>query len=85
MYILTGSITSASRLAKAVEKIGGRPASVVHTPSSIHGGGCSYSVRCDDGISDFIYDIAKDNGITIKGIYAEKYQDGERVYIDISR
>lgn len=84
MYVITGSITSATRLAKAVEAMSGYPANVVHTPSAIRSGGCSYSVRCDDRVLSIINDIAKDNGISVKSIYAEKYKNGERVLVDIS-
>ena len=48
MYILVGSVTTATRLKKAAEKIIGFPAYVVHTPSALNQGGCSYSVRVDD-------------------------------------
>ena len=84
MYILTGSITSAERMAKAVEMLSGLPAYVVNTPSAIRGGGCSYSVRCDDRALSLIDDIAKDNGITVKKKYLERIRDGERAYYDIS-
>lgn len=84
MYIITGSVTSASRLTKVVERIGGYPAYVVHTPTALRHGGCSYSVRCDERILPFIKDIAQNAGISIKGIYSEKYENGERVYRDIS-
>lgn len=84
MYIVTGSITSTTRLAKAVEQISGYPAYVVHTPSAIRSGGCSYSVRCDDRLLPMVHNIADDNGISVKKIYKEKYVNGERVYSDIS-
>lgn len=84
MYVITGSITSASRLAKIIEALSGYPADVVHTPASIREGGCSYSVRCDDRALSIINDAAKDNGISIKKIYSENYKDGERVFNDIS-
>ena len=47
MYIVTGSITSALRLSKAVQNYSGLPASVVHTPSALNKGGCSYSIKTD--------------------------------------
>lgn len=40
MYILVGSVTTATRLKKAAEKIIGFPAYVVHTPSALNQGGC---------------------------------------------
>ena len=84
MYIITGSITSTTRLSKAIEQFGGYPAYVVHTPSAIKSGGCSYSVRCDEKILPILDKIAHDNGISVKGIYKEKYENGERIYYDIS-
>ena len=80
MYILVGSVTTAARLKKAAEKIVGFPAYVVHTPSAIHSGGCSYSVRLDDRALDVIKTVAGDNQIPIKRIYIEKIENGERVF-----
>lgn len=38
MYILVGSVTTATRLKKVAEKIIGFPAYVVHTPSALNQG-----------------------------------------------
>lgn len=84
MYIITGSITSAERMARAIEGLSGLPAYVVHTPQAIRDGGCSYSVRCDEKALALIDDIAKDNGITVKKKYIERMNNGERAYYDIS-
>lgn len=84
MYIVTGSVTSASRLAKAAERISGYPAYVVHTPPPLRSGGCSYSVRCSDSFLPSVRAAADSIGVSVKGIYSEKYENGERVYSDIS-
>lgn len=84
MYVTVGSATTAARLRKAAEKIIGFPAYVVHTPSAVSGGGCSYSVRLDDRALNDIKRIASDIGISIKGIYIEKTINGERVLSDVS-
>lgn len=84
MYVVVGSSTTASRLKKAAEKIVGFPAYVVHTPSEIRHGGCSYSVRLDDRALEEIRMLAVDNGINIKGIYKEKTENGERVFYAVS-
>ena len=84
MYIVVGSSTAAARLKKAVEKIVGFPAYVVHTPSAINKGGCSYSVRLDDRALDEIRTIADENGLSFKKIYIEKIENGERVYHAVS-
>lgn len=84
MYIIVGSSTTAERLKKVSEKLMGVPAYVVHTPIKLRNGGCSYSVRIDDRALDDIKKIASDNYISIKGIYIEKTENGERVYRDVS-
>lgn len=84
MYILVGSVTTAARLKKAIEKIVGIPAYVTHTPSAIHTGGCSYSVRVDNRALDDVRVIAGDMALSIKKIYIEKNENGERVYHAVS-
>lgn len=84
MYIIVGSTITAARLKKAVEKRVGFPAYIVHTPSEISSGGCSYSLRLDDRMLGEIRKIAADSGISIKKIYIEKIENGERVYHDVS-
>ena len=76
MYILIGSVTTATRLKKAAEKIIGFPAYVVHTPSALNQGGCSYSVRVDDRALNEIRKIAGDNEIPIRRIYIERTVNG---------
>ena len=82
MYILVGSVTTATRLKKAAEKIIGFPAYVVHTPSALNQGGCSYSVRVDDRALNEIRKIAGDN--EIRRIYIERTVNGEHVYDVVS-
>lgn len=84
MYIVVGSITTASRLAKLIEKTTGIPADVVHTPAAIKSGGCSYSVRVSGSTAQTIKNISDEYGINIKAIYAENFSGGEREYRDIS-
>lgn len=84
MYILVGSVTTATRLKKVAEKIIGFPAYVVHTPSALNLGGCSYSVRIDNRALSEIRTIADDNQIPIKRIYIERTVNGERVYDVVS-
>ena len=66
------------------EKIIGFPAYVVHTPSALNQGGCSYSVRVDDRALNEIRKIAGDNEIPIRRIYIERTVNGERVYDVVS-
>lgn len=84
MYIVTGSITSALRLSKAVQNYSGLPASVVHTPSVLNRGGCSYSVKTDVDDIDIIKELAPNLGISIKGMYGERMGSEGRVFYDIS-
>lgn len=80
MYILVGSSTTADRLRKVLERVLGYPAYVVHTPSAISRGGCSYCVQLSDRAIGEARQIAADNEIPIKNIYIVKTENGERVY-----
>ena len=81
MYILVGSITTAMRLKRLLEQIYGIPSDVVHTPSAIKHGGCSYSVRTNTpNALARVKRIEEEYGINIKKIYVERRVNGERVY-----
>lgn len=84
MYLVTGSVTSAMRLAKNIEKYSKYFADVVHTPPAISGGGCSYSVKIKDEAYGKAKELAENIGIKIKNSYKEKTVNGERVFDDIS-
>lgn len=82
VYVVIGSITTATRLARLLERTAGVPASVVHTPAAIQTGGCSYSVRITDRAVETVKAVVDEYGINIKGIY--ELSGGEREYRDIS-
>lgn len=84
MYIVVGSSTMAERFKKAAERTIGFPAYVVHTPSAISTGGCSYSVRMDDRALYEVRRVAYNSGIPIKNIYITKTENGESVYHAVS-
>lgn len=84
MYILVGSITAASRLKKLLERVAGYPAEVVHTPSGLNKGGCSYSVQADDRLQSMVAPFAEEHGIPVRKIYTMEIVNGERVYHVIS-
>ena len=84
MYIVIGSVTTATRLARLIERNAGVPADVARTPAAIKNGGCSYSVRVNGISADNVRSIIKDYGVNIKGIYTEELSGGEREYRDIS-
>ena len=71
MLITIGSVTTASRLAKLIEREAHLKASVMHTPSELNKGGCSYSVRvnCDD--YNYIRSLSAKYNISIKHCYKE--------------
>lgn len=84
MYVVVGSITTATRLAKILEKTIGVPADVVHTPSPISNGGCSYSVRISEKSLNSVRAVISEFDIRIKGIYIEEIGKGEREYHVVS-
>ena len=84
MYIVVGSVTTATRLARLLERNLGVPVSVSHTPAAIKNGGCSYSARIKGVSADRVRSVVSDYNFNIKSIYAEEFSDGERVYRDIS-
>lgn len=84
MLITIGSVTTAARLARLLEKNTGYPASVVHTPSSINKGGCSYSVRFNESMLNKAKEIIKDYRVPVKRFYSENMKNGKRVYNDLS-
>ncbi|MDD6215099.1 MAG: DUF3343 domain-containing protein [Firmicutes bacterium] len=83
ILVVVGSITSATRLVKRLEKYGDSSAKVINTPSKLGGSGCSYSVRARLSSENFIRNNLY--GISIKKIYIEDRTGKERIYHDISR
>lgn len=84
MYIIVGSITTAMRLARLLEHTCGVAADVVHTPAAIKNGGCSYSVRVRRVSASRVRDVAAEYGVNVRGIYAEEFNGGERVWRALS-
>lgn len=84
MYVLLGSVTTAMRLKRLLEKKCGCPAEVVHTPSQLNSGGCSYSVRVDNRYLDTVRNTAEEYTVGIRKIYLDEYTGGERIYHDVS-
>ena len=77
---VVGAVTTATRLAKKLERLGDIRARVVNTPSELGGSGCSYSVRASLSNEAFLRNYAG-----IKRIYIEETIGGKRYYHDISR
>ena len=84
LLVITGSVTSAVRLQKELHRSGCLRAAVLHTPSYFNSGGCSYSVRVDERCRQQVLELAEKRDITIKKIYLETINGGERVYHDLS-
>lgn len=80
MYVLVGSITTAMRLKRLLERVLGCPSNVVQTPSKLNRGGCSYSVRLDNRYLDDVQDIAREYSVNIRKIYKDELVRGERVF-----
>lgn len=81
---MTGSITSATRLAGELERLGCLNARVVHTPTAIKSGGCSYSVKMPEECKTKLEKIRTSKNLKIKKVLLEKTDGKERIYNDIS-
>lgn len=81
---VTGAVTVASRLAKELERQGCIHAQVIHTPTYLGSGGCSYSVRIPTDCLETLLNVSSAKNIRIKKLYKESNENGERVYHDIS-
>ena len=68
MLITIGSITTATRAVKTIEAKTGIKGQVVHTPSEINRGGCSYSVRYSDDYENLLRRVIKENRIPAKSM-----------------
>ena len=84
LIITVGSVTTAVRVSKRLNSYGIINTSVIHTPSTINSGGCSYSVRCDYNALANVLELAKSKKIKFRKLYKEEMQFEERVYYDIS-
>ncbi len=71
MLITIGSITTATRAAKIIQSKTGIKGKVIHTPSEINRGGCSYSIRYNDDYEDLLRKVVRENRIPAKKWYKE--------------
>lgn len=79
-----GSVTTAARLEKLLRKTKGINSTVIHTPASINGGGCSYSLTTDINNLPLLKATLEETGIQIRKLYKEELVDGEKKYYVIS-
>ncbi len=81
MLVTIGSITTASRAAKIIRRVLGINVQVIHTPSQLNRGGCSYSIRFNDNYHMSVKRVISEYNIPVKRWYGES---GEGVYNDLS-
>ena len=81
MLVTIGSITTASRAAKIIRSVLGINVQVIHTPSKLNRGGCSYSIRFSDNYHMSVKRVISEYNIPVKRWYGES--DGG-VYNDLS-
>lgn len=84
LIITAGSITTAVRIKKTLNSLGDKGASVIHTPSFINSGGCSYSVRTDYKNLNIVKTLFEEKKIKYKKLFTESYENGGTEYHDIS-
>lgn len=84
LLIVTGPITTATRLEKKLHENGNISARVVHTPAEFSSGGCSYSVRTSAKNLPVVLDTVKKYKIKIKKYYLSENSDGKEVYHALS-
>ena len=80
----TGAITTASRLAGELEKLGCLNVRVVRTPSEIASGGCSYSVSLPEESLPVLRSIINNKRFKVRKILRQITKNGEREFDDIS-
>ena len=84
MLITIGSVTTASRFAKLIERELNLKSVVTHTPSELNKGGCSYSVRVLSDDCKGIKQLAEKYNVRIKHCYKETLTAEGRVYSVLS-
>lgn len=80
MLVTTGSITTASRLERALSRERGITARVVGTPAQIKSGGCSYAVRYSDTDDAAVRSVIKKYRLPVRKFYRESLTAAGRVY-----
>ena len=84
IIITAGSVTRAISISKKINSYSQNSATVIHTPSEINTGGCSYSVKTSSKNINLVKKLSSDNLIKYKKIYIESIIDGESVLREIS-
>ena len=84
LIITAGSVTTAVRIKKKLISLGDKSATVIHTPSFINSGGCSYSVKTDYKNLDLVKRLAEEKQIKYRKLFQESDNNGGTEYHDIS-
>ncbi|MCG8502949.1 MAG: DUF3343 domain-containing protein [Firmicutes bacterium] len=80
--VIYSSITLANRVKRRVAKDGSY-VGIIHTPKCISKGGCSYAIRCKKHKLADVKKVSAALKITIRGIYREINEDGNKVYYEV--
>lgn len=81
MLVTIGSVTTASRAAKVIRKVLGINVQVIHTPSALNRGGCSYSIKFNENYMTSVKRVISEYRIPVKKWYRE---ENAGVYNDLS-
>lgn len=76
IVVVFGSITSATGVRKQLLNKYNIESKIVQTPKNLSLNGCSYCLVTSYSALKKVVNIAKDNGVSIKGMYRE---DGTRI------
>ena len=71
MLVTIGSVTTASRAANTIRKVLGINVGVVHTPSELNRGGCSYSIKFKDSYMSAVKGVGEEYNIPVRRWYSE--------------
>ncbi|GEM_PF-6499297 len=80
MLVTTGSITTASRLSRALARDMNIAARVIQTPAQIKTGGCTYAVRYDESYDAAVRSIIQRYKLPVRKFYRERLDAAGRVY-----
>ena len=71
MLVTTGSITTATRLTRALARDAGIASRVIGTPAQLKSGGCTYAVRYSDSDDAAVRTVIKKYRLPVRKFYRE--------------
>lgn len=84
LLAVVGPITTAARLEKKINIESRISVRIIHTPVSVSGGGCSYSLKTKAENFPIVLEIAKKYKIKVKEYYLCDINNGKEEYHAIS-